>query len=66
MLRINFIEGVDPGIKKRIQKVAYCHLYPGKPGVEGAGDHRIQAYCYRRDFNQSPRQPDSFQQAIWL
>ncbi len=23
------------------------HVQPGGPGVEGAGDHRVQAYCYR-------------------
>ena len=51
----NFIEGVDPYIKKGDPKSGLLpFVNPGKPGVEGAGDHRIQAYCYRMTLTNHP------------
>ena len=51
----NFIEGVDPYIKKGDPKSGLLpFINPGKPGVEGAADHRIQAYCYRMTLTNHP------------
>ena len=65
----NFIEGVDPYIKKGDPKSGLLpFVNPGKPGVEGAGDHRIQAYCYRMTLTNHPdnripfRKPSGYQE----
>ena len=51
----NFIEGVDPYIKKGDPKSGLLpFINPGKPGVEGSADHRIQAYCYRMTLTNHP------------
>ena len=65
----NFIEGVDPYIKKGDPKSGLLpFVNPGKPGVDGAGDHRIQAYCYRMTLTNHPdnripfRKPSGYQE----
>ena len=65
----NFIEGVDPYIKKGDPKSGLLpFVNPGKPGFEGAGDHRIQAYCYRMTVTDHPdnripfRKPSVYQE----
>ena len=51
----NFIEGVDPYIKKGDPKSGLLpFINPGKPGAEGAGDDKIQAYCYRMTLTNHP------------
>lgn len=51
----NFIEGVDPYIKKGDPKSGLLpFINPGKPGVDGAGDDKIQAYCYRMTLTNHP------------
>jgi hypothetical protein len=44
----NFIEGVDPYvIKGSPQSGLLPFIGSGKPDVDGTGDHKIQAYCFR-------------------
>ena len=51
----NFIEGVDPYIKKGDPKSNLLpFINPRKPGVDGVGDDRIQAYCYRMTLTNHP------------
>lgn len=51
----NFIEGVDPYIKKGDPKSDLLpFINSGKPGVDGAGDDKIQAYCYRMTLTNHP------------
>lgn len=51
----NFIEGVDPYIKKGDPKSGLLpFINPGKPGVDGVGDDKIQAYCYRMTLTNHP------------
>ena len=45
--------GVDH-ISKKDPSGLLPFVNPGKPGVEGAGDHRIQAYCYRMTLTNHP------------
>lgn len=51
----NFIEGVDPYIKKGDPKSGLLpFINHRKPGVDGAGDDKIQAYCYRMTLTNHP------------
>ena len=51
----NFIEGVDPYIKKGDPKSGLLpFINTEKPEVDGAGDHKIQAYCYRMTLTNHP------------
>lgn len=51
----NFIDGVDPYIKKGDPKSGLLpFINPGKPGVDGKGDTKIQAYCYRMTLTDHP------------
>ena len=51
----NFIDGVDPYIKKGDPKSGLLpFINPGKPGVDGKGDNKIQAYCYRMTLTNHP------------
>ncbi len=43
----NFVPGVDPYIKKGNPKSGLLPNIIEKPGLEGAGDQKIQAYCFR-------------------
>ena len=44
----NFIEGVDPYvIKGNPQSGLLPFIGSGKPNIDGTGDHKIQAYCFR-------------------
>lgn len=50
----NFVQGIDPYIKKGNPKSG---LLPGineKPGLEGSGDRNIQAYCFRMCLTDHP------------
>ena len=51
----NFVEGVDPYIQKGNPASGLLPLIsPGKPGVEGSADHKIQAYCFRMTLTDVP------------
>jgi hypothetical protein len=51
----NFIDGVDPYINKGDPKSGLLpFINPEKIGVEGAGDDKIQAYCYRMTLTNHP------------
>ena len=51
----NFIEGVDPYIKKGDPKSGLLpFINHRKPGVDGAGHDKIQAYCYRMTLTNHP------------
>lgn len=43
----NFLPGVDPYIKKGDSKSGLLPNVFEKPGLEGSGDKKIQAYCFR-------------------
>ncbi|MDR2674141.1 MAG: FAD-dependent oxidoreductase [Opitutaceae bacterium] len=50
-----FAPGVDPCIKKGDPSSGLLpFIDPAGPGKEGAGDHRIQAYCYRMCLTDHP------------
>jgi hypothetical protein len=51
----NFIDGVDPYIKKGDPKSGLLpFVNAGKPGIDGKGDSKIQAYCYRMTLTNHP------------
>lgn len=51
----NFIEGVDPYVKKGDPSSGLLpFISPGKPGIDGKGDHNIQAYCFRMTLTNHP------------
>ncbi len=51
----NFIEGVDPYIKKGDPRSGLLpFISPGKPGVDGSADDKIQAYCFRMTLTNHP------------
>ena len=57
----NFIEGVDPYKRKGDPKSGLLpFVNPIKPGVEGVGDDKIQAYCYRMTLTNHPDNRISF------
>ncbi|MEO1010812.1 MAG: FAD-dependent oxidoreductase [Bacteroidota bacterium] len=50
----NFVPGVDPYIKKGNPKSGLLPNVNEKPGLEGAGDKKIQAYCFRMCLTDHP------------
>jgi len=51
----NFIERVDPYIKKGDPKSGLLpFINHRKPGIDGDGDDKIQAYCYRMTLTNQP------------
>jgi hypothetical protein len=51
----NFIEGVDPYIVKGDPSSGLLpFITEGGPGIEGQGDERIQAYCFRMTLTDHP------------
>lgn len=51
----NFIDGVDPYIVKGDPSSGLLpFITPGKPGIDGEGDHGIQAYCFRMTLTDHP------------
>ena len=51
----NFIEGVDPYVKKGDPSSGLLpFISPGKPGIDGKGDNKIQAYCFRMTLTDHP------------
>jgi hypothetical protein len=51
----NFIEGVDPYIKKGDPKSGLLpFITAGKPGIDGKGDKKIQTYCFRMTLTNHP------------
>ena len=43
----NFLPGVDPYVRKGDPKSGLLPNVVNKPGIEGSGDKKIQAYCFR-------------------
>lgn len=51
----NFVDGVDPYIKKGDKSSGLLPgINPKGPGELGSGDHRIQAYCFRMCLTDHP------------
>ncbi|RKN77042.1 FAD-dependent oxidoreductase [Ulvibacterium marinum] len=50
----NFIPGVDPYVKKGDPKSGLLPNVVEKPGLEGSGDKKIQAYCFRMCLTDHP------------
>ncbi len=51
----NFVDGVDPYIVKGDPSSGLLpFIDPEGPGEEGAGDHRVQAYCFRMCLTDHP------------
>lgn len=56
----NFIQGVDPYIIKGDPKSGLLPNINEKPGVEGSGDDKVQAYCFRMCLTDHPENKISF------
>ncbi|SDL32645.1 FAD-dependent oxidoreductase [Kriegella aquimaris] len=50
----NFIQGVDPYVVKGVPNSGLLPNVNEKPGLEGAGDDKIQAYCFRMCLTDHP------------
>lgn len=50
----NLVKGVDPYIEKGNPKSGLLPNVNEKPGIEGRGDKKIQAYCYRMCLTDAP------------
>ncbi len=51
----NFVEGVDPYIKKGDPTSGLLPgIHPEKPAPDGSGDKKIQAYCFRMTLTDHP------------
>ncbi len=50
----NFLPGVDPYVKKGDPKSGLLPNVVDKPGLEGEGDKKIQAYCFRMCLTDHP------------
>jgi hypothetical protein len=49
------MRGIDPYVKKGDPASGLLpHIDPEGPGVEGGGDHRVQAYCFRMCLTDHP------------
>ncbi len=65
-LHHNFVSGVDPYIKKGEPKSGLLPNIIEKPGIDGAGDEKIQAYCFRMCLTDLPenrvpfKKPESY------
>jgi len=57
----NFVPGVDPYIKKGDPSSGLLPNVNGKPGLEGEGDDKIQAYCFRMCLTDHPENRIPFQ-----
>lgn len=58
----NFIERVDPYVVKGDRSSGLLpFINPDGPGVDGDGDHKIQAYCYRMTLTDHPENRIPFQ-----
>lgn len=59
----NFADGVDPYIVKGEPNSGLLpYITPGgRPGVDGKGDHKIQAYCFRMTLTNHPENRIPFQ-----
>lgn len=57
----NFLPGVDPYIIKGDLKSGLLPNINEKPGLEGVGDDKIQAYCFRMCLTNVPENRISFQ-----
>ena len=58
----NFIERVDPYIVKGDKSSGLLpFINPDSPGVDGDGDHKIQAYCFRMTLTDHPENRIPFQ-----
>lgn len=54
-LNHNFVDGVDPYVVKGDpQSGLLPFINPDGPGQEGAGDHHVQAYCFRMCLTDHP------------
>jgi hypothetical protein len=61
----NFIEGVSPYLVKDNPKSGLLpFVSPGKPGIDGQADHKIQAYCYRMTLTDHPDNRIPFKKPI--
>jgi len=67
-LHHNFLPGVDPYIKKGEPKSGLLSNIVEKPGLEGSGDKKIQAYCFRMCLTDVPenripfKKPDNYKE----
>ncbi|WP_394803164.1 FAD-dependent oxidoreductase [Membranihabitans marinus] len=50
----NFVQGVDPYVVKGDESSGLLPNINEKPGLEGAGDKKIQAYCFRMCLTDHP------------
>ncbi|MGX5820688.1 FAD-dependent oxidoreductase [Chitinophaga lutea] len=51
----NFVNGVDPYVVKGDKSSGLLpNINPGGPGIEGAADEKIQAYCFRMTLTDHP------------
>ena len=51
----NFVDGVDPYIVKGDPSSGLLpHINPDGPGIEGGGDDKVQAYCFRMCLTDDP------------
>ena len=57
----NFIPGVDPYVKKGDPTSGLLPNVNEKPGLEGEGDKKIQAYCFRMCLTDHPENRIPFQ-----
>lgn len=58
----NFVSGVDPYVVKGDPASGLLpFIDPAGPGVEGQGDHRVQAYCFRACYTTHPENRIPFQ-----
>ena len=62
----NFVSRVDPYVKKGDSKSGLLPNIVEKPGLEGSGDKKIQAYCFRMCLTDQPenripfKKPDGY------
>jgi len=57
----NFLSGVDPYVIKGDPKSGLLPNVVDKPGIEGSGDKKIQAYCFRMCLTDVPENRLPFQ-----
>ncbi|SIN80940.1 FAD-dependent oxidoreductase [Algoriphagus halophilus] len=51
----NFVPGVDPYVEKGNPSSGLLpFINPEGPGIDGAGDHKVQAYCFRMCLTDHP------------
>lgn len=58
----NFVPGVDPYIEKgNPQSGLLPYITEGGPGIDGSGDNKVQAYCFRMCLTDHPENRIPFQ-----